>query len=168
MSLPAPLFLAMSLLTGGSPAAAAASEGGGYWQSLAWQHRPLVLVVGTGRRAAAQAEQWEARLLANRCALAERRIHWLEVRAGGVWRRFAGTQEAAFEATRLKESAARSVRQRVKRKADGSVRLLLFGLDGERKYVGHPKSLEPIWSLIDRMPMRRAELEREPDRCGPR
>lgn len=167
MSLPAPLFLAMSLLSG-SASAAAPTEGPNYWEGLAWQHRPLLLVVGTGRRADAQADQWEARLLANRCALGERRIHWLEVREDGVWRRFAGEQGSTFETTRLEEAAAESVRRRVKREADGSVRLMLFGLDGQRKYVGHPQSLEPIWSLIDRMPMRRAELERDPDRCEPR
>jgi hypothetical protein len=168
MPIPAPLFLAVALVAGNAPAAAEPGASPGYWQALEWQQRPLLMVVGNSNRAARQAKQWEARLLASRCALAERRIHWLEVRPSGVWRRFAGDEEAQFERSRLGEAAETVVRQRVLRKPDGAARLLLFGLDGERKYVGQPSSLEPIWSLIDRMPMRRAELEREPDRCEPR
>ena len=144
--------------------ASASASAGGYWQALEWQQRPLVMVVGGDDRASA----WEERLLASRCALAERRIHWLEVRDDGVWRRFAGGETAEFESTRLAQDAAASVRERVAGLNDGASRLLLFGLDGQRKYVGQPESLEPIWALIDRMPMRRAELERDPDRCKPR
>ena len=168
MSISVPLFLAAVLLSAHGPAAAEPAGNPGYWQALEWQQRPLLMVVGNSNRAARQAKQWEARLLASRCALDERRIHWLEVRPSGVWRRFAGDEGAQFERSRLGEAAETVVRQRVLRKPDGSARLLLFGLDGERKYVGQPSSLEPIWSLIDRMPMRRAELEREPDRCEPR
>ncbi|KTG16132.1 MULTISPECIES: DUF4174 domain-containing protein [unclassified Guyparkeria] len=168
MPVPAPLFLAVALFSGNAPANAEPAGNPGYWQALEWQHRPLLMVIGTGNRAAARGRQWEDRLLASRCALAERRIHWLEVRPGGVWRRFAGDEEAQFERTRLTDAAEAVVRQRVRRKPDGSARLLLFGLDGERKYVGQPSSLEPILALIDRMPMRRAELEREPDDCPPR
>lgn len=49
-----------------------------------------------------------------------------------------------------------------------TTRLVLFGLDGQEKYHGRPAALQTIWSLIDRMPMRRAELAREPDNCGRR
>ncbi|MCL7743515.1 DUF4174 domain-containing protein [Guyparkeria hydrothermalis] len=167
MSAHGPLLVVLALLSGSGPAAAGPAEGQGYWEALAWQHRPLLMVVGTGRRASEQGSRWETRLLANRCALVERRIHWLEVREGGVWRRFAGDETAQFERTRLDGAAETSVRQRILRKPDGSARLLLFGLDGERKFVGHPRSLDTIWSLIDRMPMRQAELERDPDRCQP-
>lgn len=167
MPVPPALFLALALLTGSAPAAAGPDDGQGYWQALAWQHRPLLMVVGNTHRAAEQARRWEASLLASRCALAERRIHWLELREDGVWRRFAGDQASSFEKTRLQASAAENVRQRVLRTPDGSARLLLFGLDGERKYVGHPRSLDTIWDVVDRMPMRRAELEREPDQCQP-
>jgi len=164
----ADLLFAMVLLNAGVPASAAEGAEGGYWSTLEWQHRPLLMVIGTGKRAEKQAREWEARLLASRCALAERRIQWLVVRNGGVWRRFAGDDAARFEHTRLDEAAARSVRRQVLRRSDGSARLLLFGFDGERKYIGQPRSLDTIWSLIDRMPMRRAELERRPDRCQPR
>ena len=167
MPFPAPLFLAMTLMSGGAPLAAEREEDG-YWQAMAWQQRPLLMVIGDGNRAARQARDWEKRLLSSRCTLAERRIHWLEVRESGVWRRFAGDEGATFERTRLAKAAAERVRQRVLRKPDGSARLLLFGLDGQRKYVGHPRSLDTIWSLIDRMPMRRAERERDPDDCRPR
>lgn len=154
-------FVFVPLLAVVATAPASAED---YWQALAWQQRPLVMIAGGDDRAAA----WEGRLLASRCALAERRIHWLEVRRDGVWRRFAGDEAAAFESTRLGEGAAASVLQRVAGLNDGASRLVLFGLDGQRKYVGQPESLEPIWALIDRMPMRRAELERDPDRCKPR
>ena len=167
MSISTHLLLAMTLFSANS-AAGQSAEGAGYWEALEWQHRPLLMVIGSTNRAEAQGREWEDRLLANRCALAERRIHWIEVRHEGVWRRFSGDEGAQFERTRLDAAAEAFVRTRVQRKPDGSARLLLFGLDGQRKYVGQPQSLEPIWSLIDRMPMRRAELKREPDRCEPR
>ncbi|MCL7751623.1 DUF4174 domain-containing protein [Guyparkeria hydrothermalis] len=135
---------------------------GDYWEELAWQVRPLVLVDGDG-----SADDWAERLLAARCAMAERRIHWLTIGADGrVWRRFGGTDEAQVERTRLDESAAGDVRDQVGWSAGDKTALVLFGLDGQEKYRGRPDSLETIWSLIDRMPMRRAEMAREPDDCA--
>ena len=157
-------LLALTLLSGNSPADAPAGDGE-YWQSLAWQYRPLVMVAGADSRAS----DWESRLSANRCALTERRIHWLVIRPdGSVWRRFAGEESADFEDTRLDESAGAQLRRRAGWEPDAASRLLLFGLDGQRKYAGQPESLDTIWALIDRMPMRRAELEHEPDRCQSR
>jgi len=167
MSFPVQLVLAMTLFSG-TGSAADSAPGAEYWQALEWQHRPLLMVVGSGERETQRVRDWEDRLLANRCALAERRIHWLEIREDGVWRRFAGDHSAGFESTRLGQRAAESVRQRVAGLGDGASRLALFGLDGQRKYLGQPESLEPIWSLIDGMPMRRAELARDPDDCEPR
>ena len=126
---------------------------GSYWDTLKWQARPLVLVEGDSSTA-----NWADRLLNDRCALAERRIHWLVIEEdGAVWRRFDGG-----------ETAASSVRDRVGWSRGDDTRLMLFGLDGQRKYSGRPDGLETIWALIDRMPMRRNELAREPDDCdGP-
>ncbi|WP_322522158.1 DUF4174 domain-containing protein [Guyparkeria halophila] len=133
-----------------------------YWDKLEWQVRPLVLVEG-----GSSADNWTDRLLNDRCALAERRIHWLVIEEdGAVWRRFDGGEAADFESTRLDEGAAASVRDRVGWSSGDDTRLLLFGLDGQRKYSGRPDALETIWALIDRMPMRRNELAREPDDCA--
>ena len=135
-----------------------------YWDELAWQVRPLVLVK---EEADAEAEGWTERLLAERCALAERRIHWLVIDGNGaVWRRFDGNEASNFETTRLEEAAAAVVRRRVGWSEGDETRLMLFGLDGQEKYVGRPEALDTIWSLIDRMPMRRAELARDPDDCS--
>ena len=135
-----------------------------YWDKLEWQVRPLLLVEGRS-----STDDWINRLMNDRCALAERRIHWLVIEEGGaVWRRFDGGEAADFELTKLDEAAASSVRERVGWSGGDDTRLLLFGLDGQRKYSGRPDSLETIWALIDRMPMRRNELAREPDDCdGP-
>ncbi len=133
-----------------------------YWQALQWEHRPLVSVIGAGDDGA----NWAADLQANRCALVERRIHWLEIHPdGSVWRRFAGEPGSRFESTRLPSSAADTVRGKAEWEQDVTSRLLLFGLDGRRKYAGQPASLDQIWALIDRMPMRREELRRDPDDC---
>lgn len=135
---------------------------GSYWDDLAWQGRPLVLVEG-----GPDADDWTERLRRDRCALAERRIHWLVIdEDGAVWRRFDGTDQADVEQTRLGEAAAREVRDRVGWSAGEESSLVLFGLDGQEKYRGRPDSLDTIWSLIDRMPMRRAEMARKPDDCG--
>ena len=161
----APWLLALSLLSGNALAGAAPSGDGDYRKSLAWEYRPLVMVDG----ADARSSDWEARLEANRCALAERRIHWLVIRPdGSVWRRFLGEEGADFETTRLDEPAQTQVQRLAAWEPGAESRLLLFGLDGQRKYAGQPQSLETIWSLIDRMPMRRAELARDPDDCEPR
>ncbi len=130
-----------------------------YWDTLEWQLRPLVLVKG-----GPEADVWTERLLADRCALAERRIHWLVIEEdGAVWRRFDGND---YESTRLGRRSASMVRERVGWTSGDDTRLLLFGLDGQRKYRGRPDSLDTIWSLIDRMPMRRTEMARDPDDCG--
>ncbi|WP_410473427.1 DUF4174 domain-containing protein [Guyparkeria sp. TX1] len=135
-----------------------------YWDKLKWQVRPLVLVEG-----GPEADKWTERLRDDRCALAERRVHWLVIdEEGAVWRRFDGGETADFESTRLDKSAATIVRDRVGWSSGNDTRLLLFGLDGQRKYSGRPDALETIWALIDRMPMRRTELARDPDDCqGP-
>ncbi|MFO7582052.1 DUF4174 domain-containing protein [Guyparkeria sp.] len=135
-----------------------------YWDRLEWQVRPLVLVEG-----GPEADAWAERLLADRCALAERRIHWLGIdESGTVRRRFDGSETTEFESTRLDDAAAAIVRERVGWSTGDDTRLFLFGLDGQRKYAGLPESLETIWSLIDRMPMRRAELAESPGECGGR
>lgn len=134
-----------------------------YWQALQWEYRPLVSL----KSAEDDATDWAARLQADRCALADRRIHWLEIRPdGSVWRRFAGEQGSQFESTRLPPSSATTVRRKADWEEGTTGRLLLFGLDGRRKYAGQPPSLDEIWALIDRMPMRRAELQRDPDDCA--
>ncbi|MFP4640466.1 MAG: DUF4174 domain-containing protein, partial [Guyparkeria sp.] len=93
-------------------------------------------------------------------------IHWLEVREDGtVVRRFDGSDTAGFETTRLDEQAAATVRERVGWSSGDEPRLVLFGLDGQEKYRGRPDSLDTIWLLIDRMPMRRAEIAENPDDC---
>lgn len=144
-------------------AAAKPSLASGYWQALQWEYRPLVWLKAPGD----DATDWAARLQADRCALVERRIHWLEIRAdGSVWRRFAGEQGSRFESIRLPSPAADTVRRKAGWEEGAAGRLLLFGLDGRRKYAGQPTSLDEIWALIDRMPMRRAELQRNPDDCA--
>ncbi|MFN2381748.1 MAG: DUF4174 domain-containing protein [Guyparkeria sp.] len=143
-----------------------------YWDKLEWQVRPLVLVEGgthSDREADHDADHWVKRLEADRCALAERRIHWLVIDAdGAVWRRFDGSDGSEFEATQLDRAAADVVRDRLGWSRGDPSRLVLFGLDGQEKYRGRPDALQTIWSLIDRMPMRRTELAREPDDCGGR
>lgn len=132
-----------------------------YWDDLTWQQRPLVLVQG-----GTDADVWAGRLRADRCALVERRIHWLVIdEDGAVSRPFGGAESTSFESRPLDAPAATTVRERVGWSRGDETRLLLFGLDGQRKYAGVPESLDTIWSLIDRMPMRRAELAREPDEC---
>ena len=144
--------------------ASASASADGYWQALEWQQRPLVLVDGEDDRGAA----WEERLLADRCALDERRIHWLVVRAdGSVWRRFDGGRAGEFERSRLDPAAATDVKRRVDWQPGARSRLWLFGLDGREKYAGRPETLDVIWSRIDAMPMRRAEMARDPDDCAP-
>ncbi|MFP4463228.1 MAG: DUF4174 domain-containing protein [Guyparkeria sp.] len=132
-----------------------------YWDTLEWQVRPLVLVEG-----GPEADDWTGRLLGDRCALVERRIHWLVIEENGtVQRRFDGGETAEFESTTLDEEAASNVRERVGWSSGDGTRLQLFGLDGQEKYRGQPDGLDTIWSLIDGMPMRRAEMGREPDDC---
>ncbi|MFW6322791.1 MAG: DUF4174 domain-containing protein [Guyparkeria sp.] len=156
-----PARAAFAATVGLTPSAAWA---GNYWDDLAWQVRPLVLV---GGEADANAATWAERLEADRCALLERRIHWLDIREDGtVVRRFDGSDTAGFEATRLDVQAAATVRERVGWSPGDEARLVLFGLDGQEKYRGRPDSLDTIWSLIDRMPMRRDEVVREPDDCA--
>lgn len=153
-----PALVCLAATVAQTPATAWAET---YWSKLEWQVRPLVLVDG-----GPEAADWTKRLLADRCALAERRIHWLVIdRDGAVWRRFDGGEAAEFESTRLDEVGATIVRERSDWSSGDDTRLLLFGLDGRRKYSGRPDSLETIWALIDRMPMRRNELAREPDDC---
>lgn len=155
----APALVSLAATLAAIPSTALAES---YWDKLEWQVRPLVLVEG-----GSSTTNWADRLLNDRCALAERRIHWLVIdEDGAVWRRFDGGDAADFELTRLDERAATSVRDRVGWSGGDDTRLLLFGLDGQRKYSGRPDALETIWALIDRMPMRRNELAREPDDCN--
>lgn len=58
------------------PSTAAAET---YWDRLEWQVRPLVLVAG-----GPSADNWIERLRGERCALAERRIHWLVIEEDGT------------------------------------------------------------------------------------
>ncbi|MFO7809093.1 DUF4174 domain-containing protein [Guyparkeria sp.] len=154
-----PAVVCLAVTVGSGPSVAHAET---YWDKLEWQVRPLVLVEG-----GPQADDWTERLRGDRCALAERRIHWLVIdEEGAVWRRFDGGESADFESTPLDDGSAAIVRERVGWSSGDDTRLLLFGLDGQRKYSGRPEALETIWSLIDRMPMRRSELAREPDECG--
>ena len=161
---PTPFCLLAALLSAPVTATTVFAADQGYWQALEWQQRPLVLVDGQDGRVA----EWEGRLLADRCALEERRIHWLVVRPdGNVWRRFDGGRAGDFERTRLDSAAAADVKHRVDWQPGAGSRLWLFGLDGREKYAGRPETLEVIWSRIDAMPMRRAEMAREPDDCAP-
>lgn len=133
-----------------------------YWEKLAWQVRLLVLVDGA-------ADDRAERLLAARCAMDERRIYWLTIGADGqVWRRFGGTDEAGVERTRPEASAAGDVRDPVGWSVGDKPSLVPCGRDGQEKHRGRPDSLETIWSLIDRMPMRRAEVACEPANCADR
>ena len=158
------LFLLAAMLSGSVATASVSANGGDYWQALQWQQRPLVLVDGGDGRAAA----WRERLRADRCALDERRIHWLVVRPdGSVWRRIDGGRSAGFERSRLDPVTAADVQRRVDWQPGADSRLWLFGLDGREKYAGRPETLDVIWSRIDAMPMRRAEMAREPDDCAP-
>ncbi|MFW6020911.1 MAG: DUF4174 domain-containing protein [Guyparkeria sp.] len=151
----------LATLAGALSGVVSSAWAGEYWEALAWEVRPLVLVDGDG-----SVETWVDRLLTSRCAMAERRIHWLVIDADGdVWRRFDGSDTAGFEATRLDVQAAATVRERVGWSDGDETRLVLFGLDGREKYRGRPDSLDTIWSLIDRMPMRRDEVAHEPDDC---
>jgi len=155
------LIATVILLSGTGPAVSAAQDT--YWQPLEWQQRPLVLVDGQDERAT----EWENRLLADRCALNERRIHWLVVRAdGSVWRRFDGGRAGDFERSRLDPAAAADVKRRVDLQPEAASRLWLYGLDGREKFAGRPETLAVIWSRIDVMPMRRAEMARDPDDCA--